>query len=175
MTLTPRQIRLEREKAEAAERRATWPQENGELLWQGPFKILSICTGGQYRYCRTDPVHPKANSKRLYPYHRVQKENELGRFLGKDEIVHHANENKHDDRLENLEMVGRVEHAKHHAEHQAKREQPDIELQCPFCKERFFKPANYYMRSERDNQSGAGCSNRCAIQNDWIWRREMIE
>ncbi len=38
----------------------------------------------------------------------------LGRMLAKNEIVHHRNENKTDDRIENLEVMDNKDHAVHH-------------------------------------------------------------
>jgi hypothetical protein len=47
--------------------------------------------------------------------HRYIMEQHLGRELHKNEVVHHINENKHDNRLENLQLLSRSDHAKLHA------------------------------------------------------------
>lgn len=80
------------------------------------FKIVSVCKGGHYRYCRTIPKHPRANAKGLYPLHRVLMENKLGRLLTSKEIVHHVDGDTSNDRPENLELMTRSTHAAHHAE-----------------------------------------------------------
>jgi hypothetical protein len=78
------------------------------------FKILSICKGGGYRYCRTDPPHPKRNSLGLYPLHRVLMENKLGRLLLPGEEIHHKDEHKDNDDIDNLEVKTKPDHARHH-------------------------------------------------------------
>lgn len=82
------------------------------------FRIISICHGGHYRYCRTDPVHPKANAKGLYPLHRVLMENKLGRLLLKGEIIHHLDGDRSNDDPSNLDVMTRSTHARHHAKHE---------------------------------------------------------
>lgn len=46
--------------------------------------------------------------------HRLIVEKHLGRKLKKTEIVHHKNENQLDNRIENLEVMTRAEHIRHH-------------------------------------------------------------
>ena len=50
-----------------------------------------------------------------HDYHRWLMEQELGRRLNSNEIVHHENENKLDNDISNLKVMTRSEHARMHA------------------------------------------------------------
>lgn len=119
------------------------------------FEILSICKGGGYQYCRTEPPHPNRNSKGLYPLHRVLMENELGRLLRTDEHVHHINEVKTDDRIENLELKTRSDHAKHH-----RPSLPKIEMPCACGKTFLIRPHIARQRISR-TKGPILCSREC--------------
>lgn len=53
------------------------------------------------------------NGERIMEHRKVVEEH-IGRKLLDTEIVHHKNENKLDNRIENLEIMSRAEHINHH-------------------------------------------------------------
>ena len=59
--------------------------------------------------------HPKANKRGYVAEHRLVVEKNIGRFLSADEVVHHINRVRSDNRIENLELkVDNSEHIKGH-------------------------------------------------------------
>ena len=70
-------------------------------------------------YC---PEHPHAVNKYV-PEHRLIIERALGRYLTKEEFVHHRNGIKDDNTLENLQIVTSILHYG--------------EVECPKCKFKF--------------------------------------
>lgn len=122
------------------------------------FTIKSTCTSGGYMYCRTDPVHPKANAKGLYPLHRVVMENKLGRLLENNEVVHHKNEDKVNNNPENLEIINRSDHSRHHSQ---KYKVDEVELKCPVCGGSFsLMPNLYRLRTKRKLYGTELCCSR---------------
>ena len=76
--------------------------------WKGGMQKVN---GYVYELC---PDHPNANSGGCVAKHRVIMEDYLGRYLESDEIPHHCNEIKNDNRIENLELILWADHTRHH-------------------------------------------------------------
>lgn len=68
------------------------------------------------------PDHPRAPAEGYIHEHVVIMERAIGRYLEPNEVVHHINGNKTDNRIENLKLMTRSEHSRMHIlERQAKR------------------------------------------------------
>ena len=65
------------------------------------WNIRKIVSKGDYNYAVV-PEHPNRTKNNYVLEHRVVMENHLGRLLNDDEVVHHINGNKKDNRIENL-------------------------------------------------------------------------
>lgn len=76
--------------------------------WRGG---KSITSDGYMRVYA--PEHPNATNKTVLE-HRLVFEKHLGRYLEGHEIVHHINGDKLDNHIDNLELMGRAEHASLH-------------------------------------------------------------
>jgi hypothetical protein len=66
--------------------------------------------------------------------HRLLMEKKIGRLLRRDEIVHHINHDKLDNRLENLEITNKRDHSSHHGKLQnSGKGRTLITLSCSWC------------------------------------------
>lgn len=60
------------------------------------------------------PKHPRANADGYVMLHTVIMERAIGRYLKENEVVHHKNHDRSDNRLENLELMDKHEHFSKH-------------------------------------------------------------
>ena len=66
------------------------------------------------------PDHPLATKEGYVMEHILVMEKHIGRYITRDEVVHHINENRSDNRIENLRLMTFKEHAKFHLEERRK-------------------------------------------------------
>lgn len=72
-----------------------------------------VSAGYRYVYRKT---HPNSTKEGYVKEHRVVAEKYLGRFLKKDEVVHHMNKDTLDNRIDNLEVMTQSNHMKMHVQ-----------------------------------------------------------
>ncbi len=99
--------------------------EMGALFWN----IKKIVSKGDYNYAVV-LNHPNRTKNNYVLEHRIVMENHLGRLLNTNEIVHHINEQKKDNRIENLQLM--ID-SKHMILHQSVKGRKLLLLKCPQC------------------------------------------
>jgi len=85
-------------------------------------------------------------------------ENIVGRILSPDEVVHHKDGDKLNNRPENLELLSHSSHAK---KHNKGRLSALVELRCPSCGSRFVKCRNQTHLVKKSSLGLTFCSSRC--------------
>jgi len=114
--------------------KSAW-KTNGEKLSHSPASIAARTTNGhknlgkrskKYEFGghekkRSDgyikvyvPDHPHASADGYVMKHTLVMERHIGRFLREDEVVHHVNHVRSDNRLENLRLMTKKEHQSLH-------------------------------------------------------------
>jgi transposase-like protein len=74
------------------------------------------------------PKHPNANSDGYVMLHTVLIERVIGRYLTKDEVVHHINHIRDDNRIENLRLMNKHEHMKMHMIERYEKRRNDLSI-----------------------------------------------
>lgn len=124
-------------------------------MWKGGKTLNS-----QGYFLIYSPKHPYKSKQGYVREHRLVMEKHLGRYLTKEEIVHHLNENKTDNRIENLQILTKKQHDIYHTMPRWFQNKPKIEKICAFCQKVFsVKPSLDRL---------VCCSQYCATKYRWL-------
>lgn len=140
------------------------PGDGNEVVVRETYRSPGFMLQGYLAYSVT---YEDGTSKTLLD-HRDVMQKHLGRELLSSEIVHHIDGNKLNNELSNLELVSRIEHARHHGRC---RTTEYVDLTCELCGANFKRKA----RDERHNRgmgkAGPFCGKSCSAR--WS-RNEQI-
>jgi len=87
--------------------------KGGKCLTSGGYVVISLYPGDPFY--RMGSHNPKKSPRSETSEHRLVMARHLGRCLKKNEIVHHKNGIKDDNRIENLELISNSKHLKEHS------------------------------------------------------------
>ena len=133
------------------------------------WKIEKLIRKGDYDYALV-PDHPFATKNGYVLYHRIVMENEIGRILNEDEVVHHINNKRRDNRIENLKLMNSTDHNKLHGESAGK---TFVIFQCPVCKTIFEKEKRNSLDKGKNKKSKLFfCSKGCSSKYQFLESKE---
>lgn len=123
------------------------------------WNIRKIVSKGDYDYAVV-PQHPKATKNHYVLLHRVIVENHIGRLLNENEVVHHINGDKKDNRIQNLEVMDKRQHNRHHGQEVGRKM---LKLKCPWCKKEFIlEQHNSFRHNKKRKRKYNCCSSKCS-------------
>jgi hypothetical protein len=115
--------------------RGHWVRGSRNRRWNGGESF----TEGGYRLVRPPPGYVSSRSSGYVLEHRLVMEQRLGRSLTTDEVVHHVNGDRLDNRPDNLQLTDHREHRAMHDPNAGRRLPAKI---CPTCGREFLKRFN---------------------------------
>lgn len=74
------------------------------------------------------PKHPNAHADGYVMFHTILMERAIGRYLTQDEVVHHVNHIRDDNRIENLRLMDKHEHRSMHMKERKMKRGNDLSI-----------------------------------------------
>jgi transcriptional regulator with XRE-family HTH domain len=103
------------------------------------------------------PGHPRAQRRPYIAEHVLVMEKHLGRFLNRDEVVHHKDGDKSNNNIDNLEILTKAEHNKIHNGGKAK----TIRITCAYCGKKVLKKYRQVGTKIKNGQKDFYCNRSC--------------
>lgn len=121
------------------------------------------------RYKNTSNGYVKLllSNGKIIEEHRFLFQETIGRELDFDEIVHHIDGNKSNNAIDNLELLSRSDHARHHSASARM-----INLTCAFCGSAFTREARQVETKRNNGQCDFYCNRSCAARHFGRGRRK---
>lgn len=121
--------------------------------------IENLVKKGDYDYAVVKN-HPNATKHGYVLYHRIVMENYLGRLLTDNEVVHHLDGDRHNNNIENLELMDRKKHSSMHMIEKYSDKPRYVELECDNC-HKLFTRTNHQNSGYSKNNKHNFCSYEC--------------
>lgn len=109
-----------------------------------------------------------ANKNGIILEHRLVMAEHLGRYLTKDEIVHHLDGDMTNNDVSNLVITVREKHNSYHP-----KTKKYVTLVCSYCGKEFERAAN--LVGYNPNQKQVYCGRKCMGYDSWKRRKEFAE
>lgn len=119
---------------------------------------------GNYELIIAPEYYPGIKYRKRYAYeHVIVWWKYYGKLPEKNMIIHHKNGNYRDNKIENLELMTRSDHTKHHY-----KPPPIVEIICKYCNKLFKLELRKYKSRIKSGQKNFFCCRQHQVKQQWI-------